>query len=54
MSATGWTVLEKVDCRPDFSVRLTMRPATCVAREILEWRDANRASLPKGRRPQTC
>jgi predicted DNA-binding transcriptional regulator AlpA len=44
------TVLEKVACRPDFPVRLTIRPATWVAREILEWRDANRAGRPIGRR----
>lgn len=44
------TVLEKVACRPDFPVRLTVRPATWVAGEILEWRDANRAGIPKGRR----
>lgn len=31
------TVLETVACRPDFPVRLTMRPATWVAREGLAW-----------------
>lgn len=36
------TVLESLACRPDFPVRLTMRPATWVAGEVLEWRDANR------------
>lgn len=36
------TVLESLACRADFPVRLTMRPATWVAGEILEWRDANR------------
>lgn len=36
------TVLETVACRPDFPVRLTMRPATWVAGEVLEWRDSNR------------
>lgn len=44
------TVLEKVACRPDFPVRLTSRPATWVAGEVLEWREANRAGLPVGRR----
>jgi len=44
------TVLETVACRPDFPVRLTMRPATWVAGEVLEWRNANRAGIPKGRR----
>ncbi len=43
------TVLETVACRPDFPVRLTMRPATWVAGEILEWRNANRAGLPRRR-----
>ena len=43
------TVLEKAACRPDFPMRLTMRPATWVAGEVLAWRDANRAGLPQGR-----
>lgn len=43
------TVLEKVACRPDFPVRVSMRPATWVAGEVLVWRDANRAGLPNGR-----
>lgn len=42
------TVLEKVACRPDFPTRLSMRPATWVAGEVLEWRDANRVG-PRGR-----
>ena len=44
------TVRETVACREDFPVRLSMRPATWVAGEVLAWRDANRAGLPKGRR----
>lgn len=44
------TVLEKAACRPDFPMRLTVRPATWVAGEVLAWRDANRAGIPKGRR----
>lgn len=36
------TVLERVACRPDFPVRLTMRPATWVAGEVLRWRDTHR------------
>ncbi|GGD58173.1 hypothetical protein [Pseudoxanthomonas indica] len=36
------TVLETVACRPDFPIRLTKRPATWVAGEVLKWRDANR------------
>lgn len=37
------TVLETVACRPDFPVRLTIRPATWVAGGVIEWRDRNRA-----------
>lgn len=37
------TVLETVACKPDFPVRLTMRPATWIAGEVLAWREANRA-----------
>lgn len=43
------TVLETIACRPDFPVRLTMRPASWVAGEVLEWRDANRAGARKHR-----
>lgn len=43
------TVLEKVACRPDFPERVSARPATWVAGEVLAYRDANRA-LPRGRR----
>jgi predicted DNA-binding transcriptional regulator AlpA len=44
------TVLENVACRPDFPIRISMRPATWVAGEVLAWRDANRVGLPKGRK----
>lgn len=47
------TVLETIACRPDFPVRLTMRPATWVAGEVLEWRELNRAgrqARPRQRR----
>ncbi len=44
------TVLETVACRPDFPIRLTMRPATWIAGEVLAWRDANRAGQPARRR----
>jgi predicted DNA-binding transcriptional regulator AlpA len=47
------TVLETVACRADFPVRLTMRPATWVAGEVLAWRDANRVgrqARPRQRR----
>ena len=43
------TVLETIACRPDFPVRVNMRPATWVAGEVLEWRDANRVGR-RGRR----
>lgn len=36
------TVLETIACRPDFPQRVSMRPATWVAGEVLKWRDANR------------
>lgn len=44
------TVLETVACREGFPVRLTMKPATWVAGEVLAWRDLNRAGLPVRRR----
>jgi hypothetical protein len=37
------TVLETHACRPDFPARVSIRPATWVAGEVLRWRDANRA-----------
>lgn len=50
------TVLETVACRADFPLRLTMRPATWVAGEVLAWRDANRVgrqARPRQRRNRT-
>ena len=44
------TVLEHYACRPGFPVRLTIKPATWVAGEIIEWRDLNRAGLRDRRR----
>lgn len=49
LGLTPRAVLETVACRPDFPVRVSMRPATWVAGEILKWRDTNRAGL-QGRR----
>jgi predicted DNA-binding transcriptional regulator AlpA len=43
------TVLETIACKPDFPERLTMRPATWVAGEVLEWRDRNRVGMQKAR-----
>lgn len=42
LGLAGRTVLETVACRPDFPVRVSMRPATWIAGEVLAWRDANR------------
>jgi predicted DNA-binding transcriptional regulator AlpA len=42
LGLTPRSVLETVACRPDFPVRLTMRPATWVAGEVLKWRESNR------------
>jgi len=44
------TVLETVACRPDFPVRISMRPATWIAGEVLKWREANRAGQRARRR----
>jgi predicted DNA-binding transcriptional regulator AlpA len=49
LGLTPRTVLESVACRPDFPIRVSMRPATWVAGEILKWRDTYRAGL-RGRR----
>lgn len=42
--------LATVACRPDFPVRLTHRPATWKAGEVVEYRDANRAGQRVRRR----
>lgn len=40
--------LATIACRPGFPVRLTRKPATWKAGEVIEWRDRNRAgSRPK-------
>lgn len=49
LGLTPRSVLETVACRSDFPIRLTMRPATWVAGEVLKWRDENRV-VPKGRK----
>jgi predicted DNA-binding transcriptional regulator AlpA len=49
LGLSGRTVLEKIACRPDFPARVSFRPATWVAGEVIAYRDANRA-LPRGRR----
>lgn len=42
LGISGRTVLETVACRPDFPRRVSMKPASWVAGEVLAWRDANR------------
>ena len=42
--------LATVACRPGFPVRLTIKPATWKAGEVIEYRDANRAGRPARRR----
>lgn len=44
------TVLETHACRPDFPARVSIRPATWVAGEVLAYRDKFRAGLPIRRR----
>lgn len=44
------TFLETIACKPDFPVRISMRPATWIAGEVLEWREANRAGRQARRR----
>jgi hypothetical protein len=43
LGCTGRQVLERIACKPDFPARLSVRPASWIAREILEWREKNRA-----------
>lgn len=47
MSADHW--LRTVACRPGFPVRLTKKPATWKAGEVVAYRDANRYGNEKGR-----
>jgi predicted DNA-binding transcriptional regulator AlpA len=43
LGCSGRQILERIACKPDFPERLSLRPATWVAKEILEWRERNRA-----------
>ncbi len=46
-------VLERIACKRDFPKRLSIRPATWIAREVLEWREKNRgATTTLGGRPK--
>lgn len=50
------TVLEVHACKPDFPMRISMRPATWIAGEVLEYRKRQQASIakpPRGRRRAT-
>jgi hypothetical protein len=49
LGLTPRSVLETVACRPDFPMRLTLRPATWVAGEVLKWRETNRYGQPARR-----
>jgi predicted DNA-binding transcriptional regulator AlpA len=53
MGCAPRTVFETIACRTDFPKRVSLRPATWVAGEVLKWRNANRAGgpMPRGRRP---
>lgn len=42
LGCTGRQVLERIACKPDFPQRLSIRPATWVAKEVLDWRERNR------------
>lgn len=44
------TVLESVACRPDFPGRVSQRPASWVAGEVIAWRDAQRTTVRKSRK----
>lgn len=50
LGLAGRTVLETVACRPDFPKRVSMKPASWVAGEVLVWRDANRGGRRVHRR----
>jgi len=43
-------VVERIACRPGFPARVSIRPASWVAGEVIAWRDANRAGRQVRRR----
>lgn len=47
---TGEHFLATVACLPDFPERVTYKPATWLAGEVVEYRNANRAGRPTRRR----
>jgi predicted DNA-binding transcriptional regulator AlpA len=50
LGCTGRQVLERIACKPGFPRRLSIRPASWIAREVLEWRESHRAG--PGTRPR--
>lgn len=44
------TVLESTAKRPGFPARVSQRPASWVAGEVIAWRDAQRTTMRKSRR----
>jgi len=44
--------LATIACKPDFPVRITRKPATWKAGEVVEWRDQNRAGSLRGSGPR--
>lgn len=42
--------LATVACLPDFPVRVTKKPASWLAGEVIEYRNTNRVGQPKNRR----
>ena len=50
LGCSGRQVLERIACKPDFPRRLSIRPASWIAREVLEWRENHRAGLGTRRR----
>lgn len=50
LGCCGRQVLERIACRPDFPKRISLRPATWIAGEVLAWREANRAGQRARRR----
>ena len=43
-----YTFMQRIAAQPGFPERVNRRPAAWIAREVLAWREANRAS-PRGR-----
>lgn len=50
LGCCGRQVLERIACRPGFPQRVSLRPATWIAGEVLAWREANRAGRRARRR----